>query len=42
MKAKKAILEDDKLLYLFLSSCKENERLEKEDEKKKKMYYAGW
>jgi hypothetical protein len=40
-KAKKAILEDEKLLKLFRSSCKENEHLEKEDDMKK-MYTTGW
>jgi hypothetical protein len=38
-KARKAILEDKKLSKLFLSSCKENEHLEKEDDRKKMYYY---
>jgi hypothetical protein len=36
-KAKKAIMEDERLLELFLISCKDNEHLEEEDDKKK-MY----
>jgi hypothetical protein len=34
---KKAIMEDERLLELFLISCKDNEHLEEEDDKKK-MY----
>lgn len=36
-KAKKAIMEDERLLELFLISCKDNEHLGEEDDKKK-MY----